>query len=63
MSQVPHLGAHLDLPKILGVVGELRHRVLRPPGSNITGEQHVRRPRGRGRGLGGELENWQAPLR
>ena len=61
--KVPRLRAHLDLPEIIWVVRELRHHILRPPGSDVMGEQYVRHPRARARGLGGEVENRQAPLR
>ena len=36
---VPRLGAHLDPPKILGILGEIRHHVLRPPGGVGVGEK------------------------
>ena len=36
---VPRLGAHLDPPEILGILRELRHRVLRPPGGVGMGEK------------------------
>src|SRR6185312_10104303 len=42
---VPRLGAHLDPPKILGILGELRHRVLCPLGGGGAGEQLERCPR------------------
>jgi hypothetical protein len=38
-GNVPRLGAHLDPPKILRILGEIRHRVLRPPGGVGVGEK------------------------
>src|SRR6185312_7169820 len=42
---VPRLGAHLGPPEILGILGEIRHRVLHPSGGSGVGEKLASRPR------------------
>ena len=61
-TDVPLLGAHLDLLEILGVGGEVRQRAPRPLSSDVEGEQLARHPRTLGRSLGGQLEDRQPPL-
>ena len=61
-GNIPRLGAHLDPPKIIRILGELRHCILCPPGGGGAGEQLVRRPRALHLAPGGELKNRQGPF-